>query len=356
MNNRLLLAIVCAVGCLTACNAATAVTPATVSHESRREASWHLYVANTGNNTITVYDPGATTPVETISKNLTNPSKIKFSKTGSLYALNCFDCGYQDTGNVTAYSAHSHSFLRTITDGLDGPADIAIDAAGNLYVANRLGNTVTVYPPGGTKATRTITHGIVQPHSLAIDSSDRIYVANCPDSCRDDSGGTVTVYDGHTGDLLETISGLEDVGPILIGPGGDLYAVVFGSSDSEPSYVGVFPWRSLKPVRKMNSELLGLALTVDATGDTYVAECGFECLYSYEYNTGVVQEYGPKGNPILEITRKHDIATALAMGADGNLYASYEGNEVLGYSPGSKKPDIVITSGVSVPMDIGIGP
>jgi sugar lactone lactonase YvrE len=315
-----------------------------------------LYVANWGNNTITVYDTGGTTAVETISKNLNYPSKIKFSKTGSLYVLNCFDCGYQDSGNVTVYGARTGSFLRTITDGLDGPSDIALDAAGNLYVANGIGNTVTVYPPGGTKATRTITRGIAQPRSLAIDSSDRIYVANCPDSCRDDSGGTVTVYDGHTGDLLETISDLEDVGPVLIGPGGDLYAVVYGGSDSEPSYVGVFPWGSLKPVRKMSSGLLGLALTVDVAGDTYVAECGFECLYSYEYNTGVVQEYGPKGYPIREITRKHDIAIALAIGADGNLYASYEGNEVLGYMPGSKKPSIVITSGISVPMDVSAGP
>jgi YVTN family beta-propeller protein len=356
MNMRSLLAFACGPVLLTACSAPSTVTPTISAPTTARRAtsSWHLYIAN-GNNTVTVYDPGGTTPVETISQNISRPQKIRFGRTGSVYVLNCRLCSTTGGGSVTVYGAHNYPYLRTISDGVNYPTDIALDGAGNLYVANESSNTVTVYPPGGTKVARTITNGIARPRALAIDGSDRVYVANCLNACDESYTGTVTVYDGHTDKLLETISGLEIVGPMVIGPNGDLYAVIAGDS-SEPSYVGVFPWGSLKPVLKLSSEIYGLSVAVDSIGNTYVAECGPECLYSIQDGDGFIQEYGPKGYPILRIHRGGDIAVALTVGLDGDLYAAYYLRGVLGFAPGSKKPSIKIKKGVIFPADIEAGP
>jgi DNA-binding beta-propeller fold protein YncE len=356
MNIRSLVAIACVVCFLAGCNATSSVppiAPATLSSQaSHRDGKWHLYVANR-NSTISIYDPGGTAPVETISKNLNDPAKIKFSEAGSLYVLNCDGCGYYDNGSVTVYGAHSHTFLRSISDGLDGPADIALDSTDNLYVANRLGNSVTVYPPGGTKVVRTITAGIAEPQSLAIDSSDRIYVANCPNSCSGFSGGTVTVY-GRDGDLLETIPNLEGGGPITIGPNGDLYAEATGNSDTKPSFVGVFPWGSTRPIRKMLTDIT-VALAVDPTGDTYVTDCNFECGYDYSIG-GYVQEFGPKGYPIRMLVLPEDVPNGLALDPNGNLYVSFEYSPVAGYAPRKRKPFVLIKNGVNFSNDLAIGP
>jgi hypothetical protein len=315
-------------------------------------SSWHLYVANL-DNTVTVYDPGGTTPVETISQNISGPEKIRFGRTGSVYVLNCGLCSRTGGGSVTVYGAHNHPYLRTISDGLNYPTDIALDSTGNLYVANENADTVTVYPPGGTKVARTITDGISQPNSLAVDSSGRVYVSNFSRTTR----GSVTVYDGKTGGLLETIPDLGYVGPIIIGPRGDLYAIVDGNGSSAESYVGVFPWHHVKPTLKISTRGdLATSLAVDPAGATYVTQCNYLCFYSSMYGVGWIQQYGPKGYPIEMFKRKGDIPLALAFGGDGHLYAAYANNEVLGYSPPNKKPFIVITNGVSYPLAVASGP
>jgi hypothetical protein len=92
------------------------------------DSTGNLYVANSGNSTITVYGPGA-------------------------------------NGNVAP--------IRTITTGTSGlsqPKGLATDASDNLYVASFGSNTVLVYASGANGAAvpaRTYT-GLNQPYGIAI--------------------------------------------------------------------------------------------------------------------------------------------------------------------------------------------
>jgi hypothetical protein len=65
--------------------------------------------------------------------------------------------------SVSVYAPGKTSPLRTISKGIAGARALAFDAAQNLYVANFSANTVTVYAPRGTAVIRTISQGVYKP-------------------------------------------------------------------------------------------------------------------------------------------------------------------------------------------------
>ena len=97
----------------------SAVERAAQRHPHRAEQPWalafdssgNLYVANDGNNTVSKFAPGSTTPSAT-------------------------------------YSA-----------GLSDPVALAFDSSGNLYVANDGNNTVSEFAPGSTTPSATYSPG-----------------------------------------------------------------------------------------------------------------------------------------------------------------------------------------------------
>ena len=92
----------------------------------------HLYVANRGNSTVTVY----------------------------------------------ARSIHNKKVLRTISKGINVPYSLAVGNLRFLYVANFAANTVTEYASGKTSVLRTISQGVKGPAALAVDSFGEVFVAN----------------------------------------------------------------------------------------------------------------------------------------------------------------------------------
>jgi hypothetical protein len=122
----------------------------------------NLYVANAVGNTVTVYAPGKTSPLRTISQGVGYPFALAFDGSSNLYVANF-------TGStVTVYASGKTSLLRAISKGVRGPAALAIGSDGYLYVSNFSNNTVTEYPPGGTYVLRTISQGVSSPAALAF--------------------------------------------------------------------------------------------------------------------------------------------------------------------------------------------
>ncbi|MGB8519881.1 MAG: beta-propeller fold lactonase family protein [Candidatus Tumulicola sp.] len=80
-----------------------------------------------------------------------------------------------NSGNdtVTVYAAASNTLLRTISKGIHTPYAIAFDPSGNLYVANYSANDVTVYAPGSDRVLRTISEGVNLPAYVAFDAIAR---------------------------------------------------------------------------------------------------------------------------------------------------------------------------------------
>lgn len=133
--------------------------------------SGELFVANIKANNVTVYGNRGGILQKTISQGMQNPSALAFDPSGNLYVANTYanEVAFQGTGNsVTVYAPGSTSVLRTVTQGIQTPVALGFDDAGDLYVANRGNSTVTEYAPGSTSVSRTIFRGINDPAAVAL--------------------------------------------------------------------------------------------------------------------------------------------------------------------------------------------
>ncbi len=163
------------------------------------DASRNMFVANFGNNTVTVYAAGATgnvAPTATIAGSntgLASPFGIAIDRaTQDIYVSNKFG-GSGGGGSITIYSHGANGNVTptaTIAGSntqLNEPLSLALDASGNIYVPNLLplgAGSITVYAAGSTgnvapittiSGSNTLLNG---PYQVAVDSSLNIYVAN----------------------------------------------------------------------------------------------------------------------------------------------------------------------------------
>jgi hypothetical protein len=118
-----------------------------------------VYVADTANNVISVFNaapaiPGVTTPmnvrpIRTIPTGNT-PIGITVDSNGNLYVADFID------NNVLEYAPGSSTPFRTLTAGLDGPLDVKVSLTGPVYVANAFGtgnsnnSSVVIYAPNSS--------------------------------------------------------------------------------------------------------------------------------------------------------------------------------------------------------------
>jgi 6-phosphogluconolactonase (cycloisomerase 2 family) len=146
------------------------------------------YVSNGASGTVTSYAIGSSgnlAPLTTFGRtgfNLDAPAGIAIAPSGRVYIANTGD------DSVTSYPPGAAApFVTNLTGdatGLQGPSAVTLDSAGRLYVADQPANAVTVYAPGANGNARpvaTITGpdtAINGPDALAIDSAGRLWVAN----------------------------------------------------------------------------------------------------------------------------------------------------------------------------------
>ena len=189
------------------------------------DASGNLYVANYETNSVTVYAPNSTKVLRTIENGVQGPDALAFDGSGDLYVAN-YPCQFASCRNVpssvTVYAPGSSKVLRTISQGVTSAFALAFDRSGNLYVANNANGNVTDYAPGSTKLLHTIEKGVAVPNALAFDRSDNLYVGNggCgPDSCNRSEAPTITVYAARSVKLLHTIKkGVAGPAALAFGP------------------------------------------------------------------------------------------------------------------------------------------
>jgi hypothetical protein len=131
-----------------------------------------LYVANSGNGTVTVYSYGSSTPSMTYSQ-LARPLYALADSTGHVFVS-----GIKGRGRLFVYNAGTNVPIahRRLGREADG---IAEDAEGNLYVAYREkrggGSTIKEFGPGLTHE-HSLGMAIDQPQGLLVDNSGNIVV------------------------------------------------------------------------------------------------------------------------------------------------------------------------------------
>jgi hypothetical protein len=131
-----------------------------------------IYWGDYDNGTITIYSSKGVNGKEKgqITTGLSEPERLFVDKKGNVYATNIGN----DT--ITAYKPGATSPFLTISSGVVSPTGLTVDAAGTVYCANVGNDTITVYPKGKTSPSLTIpTSGSAE--SLATDAKDNLYAS-----------------------------------------------------------------------------------------------------------------------------------------------------------------------------------
>jgi hypothetical protein len=131
--------------------------------------SEELFVANSGNSSISVFASGGTKPIRRITKGIDSPNALAVDSKERLYVAND---PYGLTGWVSVYAPGDTRPIRTLTYRNGAPSALAIDPSEKLYVAGYLAghDAVEVYTPGGAKVLQRITKGVDYPTTLLIGS------------------------------------------------------------------------------------------------------------------------------------------------------------------------------------------
>lgn len=133
------------------------------------DANGTLYVANSGNNTVTEYPERSGSPSLTISQGISQPWGVIVDAHGTVYVSNL-------VGYINEYPAGSTTPSATIT-GFSAPGQMAFDSEGNLFIADNSG-TVDEVPFGQTKPINLGLKGLQSPYGIAFDSKGDMFVSN----------------------------------------------------------------------------------------------------------------------------------------------------------------------------------
>jgi hypothetical protein len=131
-----------------------------------------VYVSDYSGNRIEIYPQGVTnpSPIGEITDGISAPLGNFVDDKGTLYVANSGD------GTVTEYTKGSTSPSVTLSDGISGPISVAADRQGNVAVGEFAAGTILEFAAGRSSPTVTITL-LTYPEGLAFDRSGHLYAA-----------------------------------------------------------------------------------------------------------------------------------------------------------------------------------
>ena len=215
------------------------------------DKSGNLYVANNGNNTVTVYAPGASSPSTTLSTDIADPLDVSVDSKGVIYVADggasgeilefkpgstspdatvsmSHPAGETNAKNGDLYVTHNTSSgghvsvcapLSTSCNDLGITVEyaqgVALDKHGNLLVGDIFAGLIDIYKPGSTTPFRTITTKYESPSKLALNKSDStLYFA-------DPANFSVDIYNYKTGtqDSTFTFGSGQELEGVALYPG-----------------------------------------------------------------------------------------------------------------------------------------
>jgi DNA-binding beta-propeller fold protein YncE len=192
---------------------------------------------------------------------LSAPKQVAIDAAGELYVA--------DSGNnrISVFAGDG-SFLRTFGGTqLSQPGDVALDGGGRAFVADSGHDRVAVFGSSGEFLSAFGTPALNDPAGLAVDGST-VYVA-------DRGNERIAVYD-TAGNALAPIKPVAPFSPrdVIVGDDGDLYVADFADERVDVfTKEGVGPIRTIGGTGSGQGELSGPAAVVaDGQGGIYVAD------------------------------------------------------------------------------------
>jgi sugar lactone lactonase YvrE len=167
---------------------AAAVLGWAVAPAGRAEAGQVLY-ASLDNGRIERFDPATGKDLGPFASGLNLPSGLAFDSSGNLFVAN--------SGNNTISEITPGGMVSTFASGLNDPRGLAFDASGNLYVANNGANTISRITSGGIVSTFSgPAPDYANPIGLAFDASGNLYVSSFVFDriAKITPGGTISIF------------------------------------------------------------------------------------------------------------------------------------------------------------------
>jgi sugar lactone lactonase YvrE len=240
------------------------------------DAYGDIYIADTGNNVIRVVYQGGRIP------NVINPQY------GSIYTI---------AGIAPASGAPAGSTAGAGTDGvcatashLNGPAGVALDVYGNLYIADNGNNAIRIVYANGIIGTAAGTLNSVetagtgfsgdlgpataaqvyQPAGITVDGFGNLYIADVGNNA------IRVVYQADAPLAAQIALQMPGTTPVA----GDIYTIAGGPANAPATNNGD---GGLASAANLSSPL---AVTIDSTGDIYIADTGNHALRRVDAVTG----------------------------------------------------------------------
>ena len=184
---------------------------------SALDSSGNLFVANSGNNTITkISTTGSATQFAVTSVSLNKPRGLAFDNSNTnLYVANygtnsilkiilssgvastfsnstsvakCSGLAFDSSGNLYVSTATSNTIVKISSSGtvtnfsssslLSSPFGLTFDSLGNLYVTNSTNTSVIKITSTGTTTSFITSSLINNPSYIACDNNNTLYIAN----------------------------------------------------------------------------------------------------------------------------------------------------------------------------------
>lgn len=234
------------------------------------DASGNVYVANSGNNTISKYNSSGTY-VGTFGSGATMsfPKALVFDSSGNAYVLNLGATA--GTGSVYKYNS-SGVYQATLLSGLNYALGLTIDASDNIYVADQGATTVKKYSTSGALLLSLPATNLSTPLGVAVDASGNIYVAN-------NGTGNVTKYNSAGTFLSTFLTGYTSLQTITIDGAGNIYI----GDNATTNVVKVYNQSATLLTSKAINDPEGIV--VDSKGN----------MFTTAYYANQVNEYAPTG-------------------------------------------------------------
>lgn len=131
-----------------------------------------VYVSDDYGNAIEIYPQGKSnpSPIGEITDGIDGPLGTFVDSNGTLYVAN------SGNGTVTEYPHGSTTPSVTLSNGISGPISVAVDRDGNVAVGEFASGEIVEFPAGSTSPSVTITL-LSRPEQLAFDKGRHLYAA-----------------------------------------------------------------------------------------------------------------------------------------------------------------------------------
>lgn len=213
-----------------------------------------LYVGNSSTNAVNIYSTQGQDqqPIGVIANGVNAPQGLAVDRTGNLYVAN------SASNTVTLYQPGQTSPSTTYSNGVSTPYGVAVGADGTVYIANQTGGpggvgSVTEYPKGSINPSKTITQTGLFAFAVALDAAGNLYVSWYDTSvfatsvfkyAPNSTAGTNLNLNLPTRIFPAFALAFDDAGNLVL-------AVENGNNRFPPRYLAVFPPGATNPSRKI---------------------------------------------------------------------------------------------------------